>query len=312
MRAKPTTTYTAASARTWEMIRAAYLSGLSAPALAARFGVSEGAIRKRAGRDALDRSVGACAYDKSGRRPSPARLGILSSRGSLPRMDDLAALTTPAHRVHLDGEGWAVVRADYESGVTPRMLAERHGLGERTIRRRAALERWARRPLEQLGLSDAHGAVGALDFFVRQRRLETDDLLLAPSPEGLLAYAFRRATEAAALGRPTEATGWMRLVDQTRRNLGIMQALAEEPDEGLQRRAMLSDALYAFNQACDVADEDEAPPPFEDDQGRQGRMAAESAGPASGLESSPNPCASSSPKIDFPARPAHLHVTGGR
>lgn len=51
MRAKPRTTYVAASPQTWELIRAAYLSGLSAPTAAARFGVSVGALRKRAARE---------------------------------------------------------------------------------------------------------------------------------------------------------------------------------------------------------------------------------------------------------------------
>lgn len=48
MRAKPKTTYVTASPATWELIRAAYLSGLSAPTAAARFGISVGALRKRA------------------------------------------------------------------------------------------------------------------------------------------------------------------------------------------------------------------------------------------------------------------------
>lgn len=51
MRAKPRTTYVAASPQTWELIRAAYLSGLSAPTAAARFGVSVTALRKRAARE---------------------------------------------------------------------------------------------------------------------------------------------------------------------------------------------------------------------------------------------------------------------
>ncbi len=51
MRAKPKTTYVTASPATWELIRAAYLSGQSAPTAAARFGVSVGALRKRAQRD---------------------------------------------------------------------------------------------------------------------------------------------------------------------------------------------------------------------------------------------------------------------
>lgn len=51
MQAKPRSTYHVASAATWELIRTGYLAGLSAPALAARYGVSVGAVRKRAGRD---------------------------------------------------------------------------------------------------------------------------------------------------------------------------------------------------------------------------------------------------------------------
>ena len=51
MKAHPTSSYVTASRRTWEMIRAAYLSGLSAPTVAARFGVSVAGLRKRAQRE---------------------------------------------------------------------------------------------------------------------------------------------------------------------------------------------------------------------------------------------------------------------
>lgn len=47
----PRTRYVTASPETWGLIRGAYLSGLSAPAVAARFGVSETSIRRRAGRE---------------------------------------------------------------------------------------------------------------------------------------------------------------------------------------------------------------------------------------------------------------------
>lgn len=47
----PRTRYVTASPETWSLIRGAYLSGWSAPAVAARFGVSETAIRRRAGRE---------------------------------------------------------------------------------------------------------------------------------------------------------------------------------------------------------------------------------------------------------------------
>lgn len=47
----PSSVYRTVSPETWRLIRGAYLSGLSAPTVAARFGVSEGAIRKRARRE---------------------------------------------------------------------------------------------------------------------------------------------------------------------------------------------------------------------------------------------------------------------
>jgi len=51
MRAHPKTTYVKASPEVWGRVRAAYLSGLSAPAAAARFAVSVTALRKRARRE---------------------------------------------------------------------------------------------------------------------------------------------------------------------------------------------------------------------------------------------------------------------
>ncbi len=51
MKAKPKTTYRLVSPDTWRLIRAAYLSGLSAPTVAARFDISVAALRKRAARE---------------------------------------------------------------------------------------------------------------------------------------------------------------------------------------------------------------------------------------------------------------------
>jgi hypothetical protein len=53
MQTQPTsdTRYVTVSPDTWSLIRGAYLSGLSAQTVAGRFGVSEGAMRKRAARE---------------------------------------------------------------------------------------------------------------------------------------------------------------------------------------------------------------------------------------------------------------------
>lgn len=61
MIAKPVTVYAKASIQTWELVRAAYLSGLSAPTVAARFGVSVSAIRKRARREGWTKAAYASA-----------------------------------------------------------------------------------------------------------------------------------------------------------------------------------------------------------------------------------------------------------
>lgn len=72
MRAKPKTTYVAASPQTWELIQAAYLSGLSAPTVAARFGVSVTALRKRAAREGWTKRAYATAQAPAAEAPPQA------------------------------------------------------------------------------------------------------------------------------------------------------------------------------------------------------------------------------------------------
>ena len=70
MRAKPRTTYVAASPQTWELIRAAYLSGLSGPTVAARFGVSVTALRKRAAKEGWTKQAYARASGAAAQGPA--------------------------------------------------------------------------------------------------------------------------------------------------------------------------------------------------------------------------------------------------
>src|SRR5690606_39366093 len=72
---RPNTRYVSASPETWSLIRGAYLSGLSAPTVAARFGVSETAIRKRAGREGWTKrafAAGATPWMGPARDPAAA------------------------------------------------------------------------------------------------------------------------------------------------------------------------------------------------------------------------------------------------
>jgi hypothetical protein len=65
--------YKIAGPATWELIRAAYLAGESAPALAERFGVSEAAIRKRITVERWSKRDYAAALEARGLPPPPKR-----------------------------------------------------------------------------------------------------------------------------------------------------------------------------------------------------------------------------------------------
>ena len=168
-----------------------------------------------------------------------------------------------AAHARLADSAWAVVRQEYESGQPPSILAERHGLGERTIRRRAAVEGWTRRVVRPFGTAagaEAEGRDDWVEHYARQRREAVDDLLLIPSPEGLLHLAFGRAIEAATAGRPTEATAWMRLVDQIRRNHAAIDQVDDMYHQSDLRRAAWAERAWGLPGSrcrCTYADEEE-------------------------------------------------------
>ena len=66
MKALPKTRYVTVAAETWGLIRGAYLSGLSAPTVAARFGVSVTALRKHAAKEGWTKRVFAASTFSGG------------------------------------------------------------------------------------------------------------------------------------------------------------------------------------------------------------------------------------------------------
>lgn len=91
MKAHPRTTYVTAGAEAWSLIRGAYLSGLSAPTVAARFGVSVSALRKRARREGWTKQQYAAARAlPDGAAPLP--VGPVASAAAP------ASVTAPAGR----------------------------------------------------------------------------------------------------------------------------------------------------------------------------------------------------------------------
>jgi hypothetical protein len=129
MRALPKTRYVTVAAETWGLIRGAYLSGLSAPTVAARFGVSVTALRKHAAKEGWTkrafaaRQAAARSAPPSGLAPGapaptapdapPNEAAVLAAwRAPLHiRPDDLArrALAGAAHALKT-GEGLNAVR----------------------------------------------------------------------------------------------------------------------------------------------------------------------------------------------------------
>ena len=129
MKALPKTRYVTVAAETWGLIRGAYLSGLSAPTVAARFGVSVTALRKHAAkegwtkrafaaRQAAARSASSSGLATGAPAPTapdapPDEAAVLAAwRAPLHiRPDDLArrALAGAAHALKT-GEGLNAVR----------------------------------------------------------------------------------------------------------------------------------------------------------------------------------------------------------
>lgn len=100
MKAKPTSTYAKASRQTWELARAAYLSGLSGPTVAARFGLSVSALRKRARREGWTKTAYAEAL-----RHKDLREGGSSTvaPGAAPNAPDMFDHAIPPFRIEPGG-----------------------------------------------------------------------------------------------------------------------------------------------------------------------------------------------------------------
>lgn len=144
MKAKPKTTYVAASPQTWELIRAAYLSGLSAPTAAARFGVSVTALRKRAAREGWTKAayaracapLPACAPDRAPARPA-ASASAREAEAARQDIDLRIEAVVARQMVPLFEE--PTVMARRAMGQAQRAIAEGRGL-EATRLARAARE----------------------------------------------------------------------------------------------------------------------------------------------------------------------------
>ncbi len=123
---------------------------------------------------------------------------------------------------------WAMARRDYLAGDPASAVAERYGLNERTLHRRAARDGWRRSDAEvRQALPEWRHRMKAqyaaalddpsLELVREAHRSGQLDLLAAPDSTTLRLFAFRQAAECAAMGHPGQAVVWMRLVQQVER-----------------------------------------------------------------------------------------------
>ena len=127
---------------------------------------------------------------------------------------------------------WDQAREAFLGGATAAEVADQLGVSERSLQRRAAREGWRRkdrplRSLPNLPPPDLDDPDDPLNQFMAVTHRERTEMLIDPSLEAYVRFAFRRSAEAAALGRMNEALGWARLFTTLQRG----SRLSPVPDE---------------------------------------------------------------------------------
>lgn len=113
---------------------------------------------------------------------------------------------------------WMQIRDDYLAGVSGPVLAERYGVSLRTLRQRAAVDGWRRQDddhhrLEKAELRDNPELKEVFEVQGGQQF----HLLFDPQPHILRRFAFRKASEEAAMDRPQSSLAWLRIAERLER-----------------------------------------------------------------------------------------------
>ncbi|MDO1558659.1 hypothetical protein Q0812_04355 [Brevundimonas sp. 2R-24] len=128
-----------------------------------------------------------------------------------PAQPFIGPIPTFAQRPHRS-ELWCRARQDYLAGDSAPVVAERYGLSERSLRRRASVQGWRRVDVQPPSEPDILPSAPAEDSVQgSDPDPEAEALKASPSRTGFRAYAFRRACEAAADDHLNEAAAWLKL-----------------------------------------------------------------------------------------------------
>lgn len=181
MRALPKTRYVTVAAETWGLIRGAYLSGLSAPTVAARFGVSVTALRKHAAREGWTKRAFAArqAAERSAAPAAPAPAGSAAPADGPPdEAAMLAAWRAPLHIRPEDLARRALANAAHALKAGEGLNAVRLARAATEIARLNGVLEWAD---EDVAESEARFETGQamMRMFLRERALTLAQDLVA-------------------------------------------------------------------------------------------------------------------------------------
>lgn len=199
-------------------------------------------------------------------------------------------MNTPPH-LRLPPATWGAIRDDYVAGASAAVIADRYGLSERTVRRRAQRERWRRTDLAADHLAALASMAGRVhpagtrarpdrildnnpfieDGMVVQTEL-VGNLLVHPTAQDLQTWAFQRAAECAVASQPNVANAWIRLAAAVERREDRLNRLVDGYSTMDRLRGELLRAM-----AEGFHDDDEQPDEIaeSDEQNLAGSLSAE-------------------------------------
>lgn len=167
---------------------------------------------------------------------------------------------------------WDQAREDFLSGEPAVIVGARLQVSERTVTRRAAREGWRRRDRARSGvappLDPTLSVLAPLDDLMLATEIERRELMDDPDPRRSIRFAYHRANEAAARGRPSEALAWTRWIECLQRVEMPVRAACGLASDADFLRAIDREARYArvAGQAWEEAEYAAAHPDDEDEE----------------------------------------------
>lgn len=211
MRALPKTRYVTVAGETWGLIRGAYLSGLSAPTVAARFGVSVTALRKHAAREGWTKRAFAARQASARSAPPPGPAPVAPADGPPDEAAVLAAWRAPLHIRPEDLARKALAGAAHALKAGEGLNAVRLARAATEIARLNGVLEWAE---EDPAEADARFEAGQamMRLFLRERALTLAQNLIAgrdlpPEYEDLKLELARLETMRAAADEGAKGEG---------------------------------------------------------------------------------------------------------